>query len=715
MPPDRPASAEGTTLATPLAQTGLVTPRQAQLLAGLGLTNLGKLIAHLPMRHERLEAEGTIAQLVPGTIGSARAEVTAVRPVRGRAARLEAVLVDHTGRLDVAWFNGLYLIDKIRPGVALWVQGKVQQRGHQVQMINPKHRVVPPEEAAPAQATSGPVSAPRLRPVYPASEAITSAAIEKIIAKVLPVAMPLLEDHLPRSFIEARNMPSLRDAYAMLHAPRDEADVASGHRRLVYDELLLLQLGVHMRRARLRTRLRAPSLAITPAVRERIASRLPFVLTPAQQRVVEELLRDLACSTPTNRLIQGDVGSGKTVVALCGLLAAVACGQQGCVLAPTQILAEQHFATFSRLLAGSRVRLALLTGETPEADRTKLLAALARGELDILVGTHAVLGEGVRFARLALAVIDEQHRFGVHQRAALRAGATNEGANLTPHVVVMTATPIPRSLAMTLFGDLDVSTIDQLPPGRIPVATRVLPPTQRAIAYRDARQRIEQGQQAYVVVPAVQPGQADAAGQPLLDVASVRDMLSQGELAGVRLGILHGELPRAQRDETMERFRLGQLQALVATTVIEVGVDVPNASIMIVEQADRFGLSQLHQLRGRVGRGGTSAACYFIADLATPEGAQRLGVLESTTDGFVLAEHDLTLRGMGELFGTRQSGAAPFKLADPMRDRDLLNLARQDAAEWIARSAELEGPGEALLRRRLLKAHGAFLGLGDVG
>ncbi len=715
----------GITLSTPLTDTGVVPPRQAEFLATLGLTNVGRLIAHLPMRHERLEAESTIAQLPLGAIGSARGEVVAVRPVKHYPKpRLEAVLMDHTGRLDVVWFNMMYLHEKVVPGARIRVQGKANRRGPGIQMINPRIEVLSLEKEEPTESSG------RLRPVYPATESINSGAIERVIQKLLPAALPLLEDHLPDQFRRDRDLPTLADAYRMQHAPADQPggngdhEVLISRRRLAYDELLLLQLGVQMKRVQLRAMHTSPALAITPEIDSRIRARFPYTLTKGQESVIADLSRDLASATPTNRLVQGDVGSGKTVVALYAMLMAVASGHQGSLMAPTEILAEQHYANITNLLKGSRTRVALLTGGTPDAERDRTLAGLLDGSVDILIGTHALLTDDVRFKSLAVAIIDEQHRFGVSQRATLRAQSTETAGTkhgLTPHVIVMTATPIPRSLALTLFGDLDISVIQGLPPGRQPITTKLLSSQDRRAAYADLAARIEQGQQGYIVVPAIDPTTSDAGAAPstgptpLVDIRTVQQALETTYIPGRRTAILHGQLPRPTREAVMERFRLGTIDALVATTVIEVGVDVPNAGIMIVEQADRFGLAQLHQLRGRVGRGTASSACYLIADPVTPEGQSRLAVMESTTDGFVLAEKDLEIRGMGEVFGIKQSGLPPFKVADPARDRELLNLARRDAQAWIAKSPRLDRSDEATLLRRLLRTHGKFLGLGDVG
>ncbi|MFO0830856.1 MAG: ATP-dependent DNA helicase RecG [Phycisphaerales bacterium] len=706
------------TLTTPLVETGVVPARQAELLAGLGLTNVGKLIAHLPMRHERIADETTIDQLRVGVAGSARGEVVAVRPVHRRPRpRLEAVVMDHTGRLDVVWFNMMYLHDKVVPGVRVRLHGKPQRRGPGVQMVNPRLEVISFEKEEPAELQG------RLRPVYPASEQVNSGALERVIQKVLPAGLALLEDHLPAEYRADRDLPSLAEAYRMQHAPKDpggEQEVVRSRRRLAYDELLLLQLGVQMKRVELRALHTSPALRVTPEIDARIRARFPYTLTKGQESVVADLQRDLAGATPTNRLVQGDVGSGKTLVALYAMLLAVASGQQASLMAPTEILAEQHFAGIGRLLEKSRTRVALLTGGTPEGERQRVLASLADGTTDILIGTHALLTESVKFRSLAVAIIDEQHRFGVSQRATLRAQATFAAGGagrggVTPHVVVMTATPIPRSLALTLFGDLDISVIQGLPPGRQPITTGVVSSQERRRAYDDLAARVAQGQQGYVVVPAVDPAVDGTGTAPLVDVGTVQKALDTVYLPGRRTAVLHAQLPRATREAVMERFRLGQIDVLVATTVIEVGVDVPNASIMIVEQADRFGLAQLHQLRGRVGRGAASSACYLVADPTTPEGRARLAVMEQTSDGFALAEKDLEIRGMGEVFGVRQSGLPPFRVADPTRDRELLNLARRDAQAWIARSPRLDRPDEAVLRRRLMRTHAQFLGLADVG
>jgi len=741
-------------LLTPLAGVKGVRPGYADALARLGVFTVADLVRHVPMRYEKLEAESRIIDLRPGTMVTARGEITATRVVRtGKRPRLECVLMDHTGRLDMVFFNQLWLKDKLFPGVKARVQGKSKSFGYGLQVANPTVEIIKDEaEQEPAELGV------RVRPVYPASENISSAQVHAIARLVIPAVVDGVQipEHLSDEFRKARSLPSLSEAYRMAHLPETVEQGGEARRRLAYDELLLLQLGVFLRRSQQRLSVRAPVLGWSKDVDAGIRARFGFPLTRAQSRVIDELVTDLTCATgdgdvPANRLIQGDVGSGKTVVALYAMLLAVEAGQQAALMAPTELLAEQHFLSISRMLAGSGVKVELITAGVTGFERESLLRLLAAGEIDILIGTHALLTETVRFDSLAVAVIDEQHRFGVHQRASLRSKGGGAGGReggppgdvterlfvpaatraqtrpgsddprpLAPHVIVMTATPIPRTLALTLLGDLDVSVIDELPPGRTPIVTRVVPPSISGEVYQYVRKRIDAGEQAYVVVPAIDTG-ASSAGHggdtELNDLRTVLARLEAHELSGKRVAAIHGRLKRETREAVMQRFRAGQVDALVATTVIEVGVDVPNATIMVIEHAERFGLAQLHQLRGRVGRGSKKSVCVLIgepAETSTPDAAARLDVMARTSDGFELAEKDLEIRGPGEVFGMKQAGAPPFKVADLMLDRDLLALARKDAKAWVAASPLLDKPEEKTLRTRLFKAHGQWLGLGDV-
>lgn len=684
-----------------------IGPRVAQGFAHLGIYTLRDLVRYLPVRYEHERSEHSVAELAEScthgehTAASVRAEVASVRASPGPRSRVEATLEDDTGTIRAVWFNAPWMRQRIHPGQRGVLQGQPKMRGRYLEMANPNWAPFDPDQPPAARSE-------RWRPVYPASEEISSQQIERAVQAALPTVLPAIEDPLPAEYRASRALFALDECYRRMHAPTSMDEQMEGRRRLAFEELLVLQLGVMMKRRQMREGARAPALPLTGAMDARIRARFPFPLTEDQDRVVVEIANDLAQATPMNRLLQGDVGSGKTAVALYGMLQAVANGAQAALVAPTELLAEQHFECIQRYLHASDVRVELLTGSVPAADRAAALERLASGKGHIAVGTHALLLEGAQFCRLAFAVIDEQHRFGVEQRASIRtkmAGANGE----VPHVLVMTATPIPRTLSLTVFGDLDTSIIRTLPPGRQPVATRVVPSDKVSDVYAYVRTRIDGGEQCYVVVPAVEES---AAG--LKDAEGYARVLQTGPFVGLRVGVVHGQLARHDRDAVMGEFRSGQLDVLVATIVIEVGVDVPNASLMVVEHADRFGLAQLHQLRGRVGRGARKSLCVFIGDPVTPDAVRRLDAIASTTDGFQIAEMDLAIRGPGELFGSRQSGLAPFRVADLERDGDLLRLARRDAKEWIDRDPDLAAPAHALLRRKLMRTVGAALGLADV-
>jgi len=716
-------------LTTPVAELPGVTPFAAGKLQSLGAANLGQLLTHLPHRHEWIRARAGLNDLEAGVIGSAIGEISALKVSGfGRKARLQVVIIDDEGgRLDLVFFNQAFLAKKLEPGMFLNVQGTPKVYGPGLQMANPTFTIIPESQLEQLQSTD---QDDEYRPVYPATEGLTSPQINDIIKPLLPEACALLKDHLPDDFRKARALPTLADAYRMFHAPSDEDEVGIAKRRLAYDELLLLQLGVHMKRAHLRSTLQSPALPTSPEIDERINARIPFTLTPDQDRVAKEIARDLSFTTPTNRLIQGDVGSGKTVVALSAMLRAIAHGHQAAMMAPTELLAEQHYLSISDMLKGSSTRIALLTGSMPADMRSATLALIESGEIDLIVGTHALVSDTVAFQSLAVAIIDEQHRFGVEQRAKLRVKGTikpgMQASNETPHVIVMTATPIPRTIGLTIFGDLDISTIEHLPQGRKPITTKLVTPDKRSTVYNWLNEKIKQGQQAFIVVPAIEPGGKTSAtlhsdgtsfgGKgPTRNLRDLKKELEGGELHDVTIASMHGKLKRDTRERIMHRFRKGEIDCLIATTVIEVGVDVPNACVIVIEDADRFGLAQLHQLRGRVGRGDQPSVCVLVADPKTDDGKLRLQAMVESTSGFILAQRDLEIRGPGDVFGTRQSGMPPFKVANPLEDHELLGMARRDAAEWIDRSPKLEAPDESLIRRRLLKAHGQWLGVGDVG
>ena len=696
------------TIKSPLGEISGIGDRLRGRFERLGLRSVADLLRHLPMRYERELAELTIeaarrqVEEDPKATLSIRGTVAVIRRTPGRRPRIEATVEDATGTASLVWFNANWVLGKLHPGHEVLIQAKGSLYRDALQFANPRFNIL--EDDAP----TAPTTDDRLRPVYPGSEELPSSRIEQVISTVLEPAVRGIEDPLPEAYRLERDLMPLAEAYRAVHAPRDEAEADRARTRLAFDELLLLQLGVMMRRHHLRERLRAPALRWSDELDARIRERFPFPLTAAQARVIREIASDLSREGPMNRLLQGDVGAGKTVVALYGMLLAAATGHQACLMAPTELLAEQHLASIRAMLQDSDVEIVLLTGGLPAAVRRERLERIASGEVDIVVGTHALLTESVRFKSLALAVVDEQHRFGVVQRAALREKSAS--SDQVPHILVMTATPIPRTLSLTLFGDLDVSVIDERLPGRTPVVTRVVEEGKRDDVYGYVAQRIAKGEQAYVVVPAI-----DESELGLADVHSHLERLREGPLAGCRLEAMHGRLDAAERDAVMQRFRSGETQCLVATVVIEVGVDVPQATVMVVEHAERFGLAQLHQLRGRVGRSDQRSVCALIGTPTTDEARKRLEAIGSTDDGFAISELDLGIRGPGELFGARQSGLPPFRVADLTRDIELLNQARADATAWIERSPELSQPDEALLRRKLLAVYGEALGIGDVG
>ncbi len=702
------ASTPPITLTTNVASLRGVGPQRAAALRRMGIRCVADLLLHLPHRYERELGERSVDEaseaVTPvhgaGATLTVRGEILTLRQVQGRRTRTEATLFDGTGTLLLTWFNAPWLRGKLHPGMTIRAWGKAKRRGDYLQLVNPRWEPIRIEEEVKPRTD-------RLRPIYPASEEMSSSVLEDLVQQVLEPALANLPDHLHPEYRDQAALPELAAAYRMVHAPANEDEVAFGRRRLAFDELLMLQLGVMLKRAHRRRAYRAPSLKRTPQIDQRIRRRFPFPLTESQNAVIEEIVADVGREGPMNRLLQGDVGSGKTVVALYAMLLAVAAGHQAALMAPTEVLAEQHDATIRAMLAGSRVRMELLTGALPAAARRSIQQRLREGELDLVIGTHSLLAEKVKFKSLALAVVDEQHRFGVEQRAVLRVKSTEP--DLVAHTLVMTATPIPRTLSLTVFGDLDVSTIRGLPPGRAPIATRVVSPERCDEVYAYLARRIAQGEQAYIVVPVI-----DETESGLTAVDTHLKRLAEGHFRGRRLAAMHGRLKKDERDEVMRRFREGDIDVLVATTVIEVGVDVPNASIMVIEQADRFGLAQLHQLRGRVGRGSKHSICVLIGDPVTDEGKQRLEAIAASNDGFAIAEKDLEIRGPGELFGTRQSGLPPFRVAQLPRDLPLLQMARRDASAWIEADPELASPRDALLRKRLLKAYGQALGLGDV-
>jgi len=704
--PGRAESAPGgLTSATPAALRAELTvlqgvgPRHAQTLSKLGLRTLGDMLYYFPRRYEDYSQLKPIKELFYGQHVTVIGVVQSLhgRPIRGGQAQLvEAILSDGTAALRLAWFNQPWIINRLHAGDAIAVSGKVEQYLGRLVMNNP--------DFEPVEAES--LHTNRIVPIYSLTEKITQKWLRGMMNQVVTYWAPRLVDHLPESVRKAAGLLPLGEAILQAHFPDSQDKLQAARKRLAFDEIFFLQMGV-LRQKRDWQSVTARIFDVPEEWMEARIQALPFQLTAAQQRALEDILVDLGSGRPMNRLLQGDVGSGKTVVAALTASIVAHAGAQAAVMAPTSILAEQHFRNFSNLLAGEngilpQPAIRLLIGDTPEAEKESVRAGLQDGSVKVLIGTHALLEEPVQFSDLELAVIDEQHRFGVEQRASLRTKGR------APHLLVMTATPIPRSLALTLYGDLDLSVIDEMPLGRQPVSTHVLRPQERERAYTLIRSQVKSGRQAFIIYPLIEESDKIEARAAVDDY----QMLSQEIFPDLKLGLLHGRMRPDEKETVMRRFRDGEFDILVSTTVVEVGVDVPNATVMLVEGANRFGLAQLHQLRGRVGRGAQQSYCLLIPDHEDAVENDRLQAMAESNDGFVLAERDLQQRGPGEFLGTRQSGYATGLRMASLTDVDLIESARSHAQQLFAQDAKLEAPENALLAEALERFWNE--GVGDV-
>ena len=663
---------------TPVRYLKGVGPKTAERFEKLGILTLSDLLCHYPRRYLDFSKPYSIAEAPADTECVVKAEVFAkpggrILPGGRRMERITAG--DDVSSLEITWFNNPYAAQKLELGQEYYFQGIVTGGMLRRQMVNPQVRTD-------AQVKSSPFEA-----VYPQTEGLTSSAIAKCVRQLLPHA-ELLPDPLPSEMLKKYRLLSKADAVRAIHCPATEEEAFAARRRLIYEELLVLQLGIG--------RMKNHGAASTGAPMQKADASpfwdaLPFSPTGAQRRAVEEILTDMAGETSMNRLLQGDVGSGKTLVAAAAIWACIRAGYQAALLAPTEILTSQHAENLNRLLSPFGMRVALLTGGMKAAARRTTLAAIRDDEADLIVGTHAILSEGVEFARLGLAVVDEQHRFGVRQRGLLAEKAAN------PHLLVMSATPIPRTLGLLMYGDLDISILDELPPGRKPVKTRCITGKKRADLYGFLDREIDSGRQVYIVCPAIE----DAGGNGLNAVKSYYEDIAKAYLPDRRVGLMHGKLKPKEKAEVMDDFKSGRLDALVSTTVIEVGVDVPNATVMVIENAERYGLSALHQLRGRVGRGAAESWCFLVSDNASESVQKRLKFLCSTSDGFAVAQYDLETRGPGDFFGSRQHGLPTLQIADLMNDTRTLHAAQSEAVALLAEDPLLERPEHALLARQV--------------
>ena len=663
---------------TPVRYLKGVGPKTAERFEKLGIVTLADLLCHYPRRYIDFTKPYSIAEAPADVECVVKAEVFAkpggrILPGGRRMERITAG--DDVSSLEITWFNNPYAAQKLQLGQEYYFQGIVTGGMLRRQMVNPQVRTAEQIKASPFEA------------VYPQTEGLTSNAIAKCVRQLLPHA-ELLPDPLPPEMLAKYRLLSKADAVRAIHCPATEEQAYAARRRLIYEELLVLQLGIGRMKNRGAAATGAPMQLADPSP---FWASLPFSPTGAQRRAVSEILADMAGQTSMNRLLQGDVGSGKTLVAAAAIWACIRAGYQAALLAPTEILAAQHAEGLNRMLAPFGMRVALLTGGMKAAARRTTLAAIRNDEADLVVGTHAILSEGVEFARLGLAVIDEQHRFGVRQRGMLAEKAAN------PHLLVMSATPIPRTLGLLIYGDLDISILDELPPGRTPVKTRCITGKKRRDLYHFLDQEIGRGRQVYLVCPAIE----DVPDGGLNAVKSYYEDIAKALLPDRRVGLMHGKLKPKEKAAVMEDFKAGRLDALVSTTVIEVGVDVPNASVMVIENAERYGLSALHQLRGRVGRGAAESWCFLVSDNQSENVQKRLKFLCSTTDGFAVAQYDLETRGPGDFFGSRQHGLPTLQIADLMNDTRTLHAAQAEAVAMLADDPLLEAPEHALLEQQV--------------
>jgi ATP-dependent DNA helicase RecG len=674
-----------------------VGPARAESLRRLGIITARDLLFHIPRRYEDASTIAPIASLEPGMDGTIIGRVISkgIIPTRRGLRIFQAVLKDDTGMIEASWPGQPFLDRTIEKGDMMLLTGPVKFfHGRQLQ----------PREYIHLGKDDEGVMGGRVLAVYPATEGLSFKVIRGIIDAHLETLLPLLKEYLPPDVLSLAGVPSLRDAMRMVHRPTSIAEGNLGRSRLAFEELLF----VHILHRRANALVREKRVGIAFANRRTLTSALkkalPFTLTNAQTAALREIVADMTSDKKMHRLLQGDVGSGKTIVALFAALLAMENGYQAAIMAPTELLAEQHARTLTRLLAPLEIEPILVTGSLSSAERKQAAAVLARPEPALAVGTHALIQQASVFGKLGFVTIDEQHRFGVDQRAAIAAKGDS------PDILLMSATPIPRSLALTLYGDLDVSTLDERPAGRQPVSTVMRPESARERVLQFVARETEKGRQAYVVYPVIE----DSEKTDLKAATTMYEQLSAGPFAGRVVGLIHGRVPADERETIMRAFRDGKIDILVSTTVIEVGIDVANATVMLIEHPERFGLSQLHQLRGRVGRGAEASYCILLGDVGE-EAAERLRIFTDTDDGFEIARADLRLRGMGNLFGQEQSGDATFRIADPIRDEDLNIKARAAAEILLDRDPELTSRENTGIRKAMSGRYARALELFRVG
>lgn len=677
------ASVKKPSLKDPLRYVRGIGPKIAGIFEKRGMSTVEDALYFIPYRYEDRRYIKKISELKIGRVETSMGNIVLMDVVNYRSRKVfEMIIDDGTGFITAKWFvfNEKLMKARFKKGQRVIFTGEIKTFNFRKEVIHPDIEVIEDEDFYESMHFG------RIVPVYSEIEGINQKRIRRIMKEIVDCYAHLVTDPLPDYIKERNGLIHLHDALREIHFPDDNVSFSSlmerrspGYIRLIFDDFFFLQLGLAMRRKRFSSE-NGFILSGDPVLVKKFTDSLDFELTSAQKRVIDEIISDMKSGKPMNRLLQGDVGSGKTVVAFIASLFAVGSGYQVAIMAPTEILAEQHFRNFKRYSENLNISIELLTGNLKRKERDSILEAVSNGKIDIVIGTHALIQEDVKFYKLGFVVIDEQHRFGVLQRAALRSKGYN------PHLLVMTATPIPRTLAMTVYGDLDISIIDEMPPGRRPVVTRIFSERERQKAYRIVDEEIRKGHQAFIIYPLVEESEK----LDLRDATRMAKKLAAEVFPNYNVGLIHGKMPQSEREEIMSAFRGGSINILVSTTVVEVGIDVPNATVVIIEHAERFGLSQLHQLRGRVGRSPYPSQCILIAkDSSTDEAKRRLNAIVEKTDGFAIAEEDLKIRGPGEFFGTRQSGIPDFRVADILRDVRILNISRKEAFDLIEKDPTL--------------------------
>ncbi len=674
-----------------------VGPKRSETLRRLGINTIYDMLHYFPRDYKDRTRIQKISEAKLGGEITIQGKVLGVnsRVSRNRMHILEVFVGDETGTVAATWFNQPFLTKKFRIGDMLFLHGKVGAYKY-LQLLSPEYEIISEDEVN--------VKGGEIIPVYPLTENISHVHFKKIMRDAVNSFSDYIEEILPEKVIRRNQLIPLKSALKDIHFPRSFDCLKNAKYRLVYNELFILEIAMALRRRCIKEE-RGVSFRVGTNVDSHIRKLIPFNLTGTQERVINEIKEDMRSDKPMNRLLQGDVGSGKTVVAIYAVLVAIANGYQAALMAPTEILAEQHYQTIQKYLADSHVRVCLLTGKTNTKQRKSELQQIEDGNINLVVGTHALIEEAVNFKQLGLVVVDEQHKFGVVQRLKLKEKGT------CPDMLIMTATPIPRTLSLTVFGDLDISVIDEMPPGRTPIKTMLVPKDVEKEAYKFIQSEIQKGRQAFIVYPLVEESKVF----DLKSATAEAKRLQNEVFPALKIGLLHGQMKPAEKEKAMSDFKERQYDVLVSTIIIEVGIDVTNATIMVIEHAERFGLSQLHQLRGRIGRGSEQSHCLLFGDPKTPEARERLRIMAKTNDGFKIAEMDFRLRGPGEFFGTRQHGLPELKISDLLRDFSILKQVRKDAFEIVAEDPHLASQAHLKIKQKIIETFKDRLELVNIG